>query len=801
MSSKKKQQSTASDLGQTAGTTVSQGSVYRGTVTGWDPDNQTYAVNVRGIDVRAAHAAGICSRLLGIQTRFRIPLGTAVEVVTTGDRYLIINTHSNNDWFPDNEKDVVDGLETGTGARSGDFPAQSDVWARDLLSGELDMTNALHAGIQLLTTFARLQGGDLAMVETHVLDDLVRIVSGTFQHFSAFGDQTVFERDGKLNSTEHGTSYEEEAWGVDPDSGSTEKFTSESNKPTPESVARTGRWRYSRFLGYLGDFVHIMVSDPVSGLGSFSSDSIRAGKARVQIQSDGTLLAQSVADIVLERVCRVQIPVQVTSDGQYPPELEQQLEQAETRFSRLWDGLREAATLQDLASMSYQLREYGRWLGSYQSLSRFATDGRWTVPAEAQVPTPSWKNGEPDRELANDGVLTHVDVYACIRIMRDGSIVVHSGDGSSLVMAGGSMQLHAARTLELAAGGDVVVRAGRDLLLDARRNARVMSVVGSLTLKSRTFWHALCEFGTMRMDPISDSSEPPPPKDGDPEPIVEEQAFSVNARGGVRIQGDGRVIIQSDGNDQLGESPEDGGVDIYTPQGGVRVQARGRVTVRARDLLTWLSGDWILRCRNMLMDVKSLFRIRNRLSLENSTLQVRQVQAQILDAQAVLKGPESPQSAKNVGLWGMTTKTGQSLEDVQDYHRDPDVDPVWALNDTQASPNPPQSAPGDRFPEFAEPLDGHRETITDQFIRKQAWSGLWPAEWVPDTWTPSDARYRVGGQSTDPYPGAWARHLQYDGGQSLNAPDSTEHKDLTTGPAAYTAQNTIWNYFNPQEET
>ena len=790
-------------VGQSQQTTVSQGSVYSGIVTGWDPDTQQYRVSVRGLEVRAVYAASVCSRLLGIQTQFRIPAGTEAEVLASDGQYIILSVHANNEWFPGNEKDTGCGGEIETPEEgSGDRPMVGNVWARDLLSGELDMTNALHAGIQLLTTFARIQGGDRALVETHVLDDLVRIVSGAFRHHSAFGDHSIYEREGFLNSVEHGTSYDHEAWGVEEQEP---KFEEDDGKPDPETVAEIGRWRYSKFVGYLGDFVHLMVSDPVEGLGRLGQNALRAGKARVQIQSDGTLLAQSVADIVLERVCRVQIPVQLHEPQQLPPEAAEQLENAETRFSKIWAGLQEESTLQDLAAFSYQLREYARWLGSYQSLARFATEGRWRVPSESETPTPEWTNKEGDRTLANEGAMTHLDVYACIRIMRDGSIVVHSGDGSSLVMAGGNVQVHASRTLELAAGGDVVVRAGRDLLLDARRNVRVMAVVGSLTLKARTFWHAICEYGTMRLDAVSNAGEMPEPGDGDPDAVVEPAALNINAGGQARINATKRLLLESEGSDGAeGEDREEGGVEIHAPRAGIRLQTRGLVTVHAREIWSWATRGWFLQAQSMLMDLQGVFRVKDRLSLKGGTLQTQRVQAQILDGRVAVFGPEAPEAAKKVGMMGRTSQTRQEDDSLESYHNEPDSSEVWEDLGSNRFPDPPEFEEEDdfdNFPDHTDLLDEQRETVTDQFLRRKAWNGLWPEEWESvNTWRPSECKYRVKGKTVDPYPGNWTRHFQYNGGASLNEPSSTPHESLTTGTDQYTTQNTIWNYFNPNEE-
>ena len=61
----------------------------------------------------------------------------------------------------------------------------------DLLPGELDLTNLHGVGVTLLRHLASLQAGDLARVECHLLDDLVRIVAQNFRHHSAIGDPSA----------------------------------------------------------------------------------------------------------------------------------------------------------------------------------------------------------------------------------------------------------------------------------------------------------------------------------------------------------------------------------------------------------------------------------------------------------------------------------------------------------------------------------------------------------------------------------------------------------------------------------
>ena len=65
-----------------------------------------------------------------------------------------------------------------------------------------------------------------------------------------------------------------------------------------------------RIYRFWGDFIHTFVTEPSATLAGIAEEAVRPGKARMQMHSDGTILMQSVADIAIERVCRVVTPTE-----------------------------------------------------------------------------------------------------------------------------------------------------------------------------------------------------------------------------------------------------------------------------------------------------------------------------------------------------------------------------------------------------------------------------------------------------------------------------------------------------------
>lgn len=763
----------------------------------YDRSTGVYLVETRegrGV-LECLYTSPMFCRLLGIQMKSILPAGSRVQVCSDDHHNYIVGCISSNRSVGTTNS-LAYGTELPAHARgSGRQPMTADLPPTDLLEGELDMTNAMEVGVQLLTFFSRLTGGDRAVVETCVLNDMVRVVSQVFRHHSAFGDQRIYN-DGRLNSVEHGTSYEHEAWGLEGEEQPKLEL-GEDGLVDQTQVQEVGRWRMSRFMGFLGDFVHLIVSDPTEGLGRMASDAYRAGKARVQVLSDGALLAQSVSEICLERVCRVQVPIQLKDEDAPDGVLAEHYEQMEGRFLRIWEGLKEGQERQDLANICYQMREYARWLSGFYSLRRFhqaasTGDGRvpdWEVPTEDESPTPSWTNQEEDSELQNEQALGHYDTYACIRIMRDGSIVVWSGDGSSLVMAGGSVQLQASRHLELAAAGDVRIRAGRDLHLLARRHVSLTAVVGGLRLKARTYWEALCEWGTMWLKSDADVDNPTTAAAGDPEPVVRDWALMLDSvRGGTLVNSEDRVLINSNKAENLEEPPE---VAIQSRSGRVAVHTGRDFSIQARNYVWDIARGVYGVCNEWVADCRARFTVLKKFGAVGSRLEAQALYAQTVDAEQGLRSREGSQ----------ISKTTQDSEVDDPYAH---ADPTKSLNYDEAQTSLPERQDAwatqplwDYLPDDYQGLDVPREGLTEQFLRLDL-----PADWSADfdTWGPTDTRLKAatrtgGGQPIAP---ADEQELRTDGGSDLRQP--AEAHPASNKPKPISRSATSWHYLKPDED-
>jgi hypothetical protein len=548
---------------QLAKALVEHGRIYVGSIQHCAHGDQTYDVTLEGRDTvmpSCLWGSGIFLSLLGIKTAMLPTVGTRVYVLA-GSPSIILGT------LPSSPRDTKGGKSrTMTSCDAGASKmrtgnSEDGVFhsiPADMLEGEFAIENGLGVALQFLTNLIALKGSDRAKVETHLLNDMVRIFSGTFKHFSALGDYEIYN-DGGLNLKFEGTSREHEAMGATAEDGKRVDVGKNRVEFTDDLIA-SARWRFSQYIGFLGDFVHVFVTDP-STLASNIGASMRAGKSRFWQGMDGTCLLQSVAEISLERVVRIPVPQELKRWDDPEGVLKttwQNLVNSEKGFTEVWNY---GGAYKDIHKAAYQLREYARWLSCFHSYARFhqydrEEDPEWHVPNEESI-THEWTNKETDVESANPHLKPgHFDTYACIRIMRDGAIVLWDGYGSSVSMSRRLIQISATRHVEIEAGGDIRMIAGNDILMRARRHVEIVATKGSFVTKARTAWKALVEWGSMWLK--SDAQDPASPgfvapvlddAEEDPEPEIHDSAIIIDtSRGRTTVNSARTLTLQTDGN-------------------------------------------------------------------------------------------------------------------------------------------------------------------------------------------------------------------------------------------------------------
>lgn len=378
----------------------------------------------------------------------------------------------------------------------------------DGVDGELFVNNALGAGLEILQNLTRLKGSDLAKVEAFVMDDFVRIVSHNFAHITAFGDYTINNANGRLNVVWKGTSNEHEAFGLQDKSESKGYTMAAKNlvdvnteEDTEKTFYEDGRWRFVTYIGKLGGFVHMFITDPQKVLQTNIPDNVTSARHNLHINQDGSMLMQTVGEIAIEKVVRIPVPI-----SRATPE---ELANAEVKLDAYqnWTPM----PGEEMFHQSYKFKDYGRWFANYYALAEFLGDSKgYDLYSEALYEEPDATCGENDLKQVNAAyakdATKYIEQYACIRIFRDGTVMVMDSFGSTVHMVDGNLNLSAAKDINLEAGGALNINA-RDINLLAKDNIEITAITRGILCKAARWFEMCCVKGPMLLQSLMNKDE------------------------------------------------------------------------------------------------------------------------------------------------------------------------------------------------------------------------------------------------------------------------------------------------------
>lgn len=536
------------DRGPDAKSPVVEPGIFVGVVTGNLLPNNLVQVRLQGVEreINCVWAAGIISGLLGFKTSYIPTVKTKVLVYYTGQdvSYIVGSIPTTMTDPADYGRSLLD--------PDGKAFSESEVYKQrrkgatrlmashkppiDLAEGEIAIDNLMGVGIEFLRHMAALTAGDQARVETHLMNDMVRVISGTFRHHSALGDHKIYNDGGRLNMEFNGTLYDFEAYGSLNNQQPRAKMDV-SDKPNLgqdsqiDGVNDDGRWRMSQYVGWLGDFVNMWVTDPVQALGRLAADQVRSGKFRCHVNSDGSCLVQSVSEICLEKVVRIPVPIRKRRED-------------DPAGNRSDSAVKNTKVLQNwkpsgnLFEIAFQLREYSRWLSNTWSMARFRQmDLDFKVPTEAETPRQNPNSYQEDKyaenhDAQNQNVAAWSEVYSCIRILRDGSLMMVDGYGNSITTTQSGVMISSASDIYLEAAGSINMVAGRDINLLAQKNVGITAVKEAIRLKAKTSIQSLVEAGKFIVDFVAEGWL-----------VIKNGGLNVN--GGVSLSSGGKVDAAS----------------------------------------------------------------------------------------------------------------------------------------------------------------------------------------------------------------------------------------------------------------
>lgn len=567
-------------------------SVYPGTVTAVDYTTRALTVTINGMTVSGCtYAAGGLASLLGVSDTSLPPVGAPVMCLYTPGSTYVIGTQPNSMPFTqyygtsvtgDNELVQADlfprapeGSVSGTQAVfQGGYTTPDDI-----MPGESDKSNNMGMAIRLLSNLAQLDAGGLACVEACLANDLVRIVDQTFAHHSCGGDHFIWNN-GRCNDEEHFTSYPHEAAGkVKEDDELAEEVDLGTYKLKEEDdpIDSTGRWRWSRYKGFLGDMVHFWVTHPTKVVSNYAEAAARAGRFHTWVGADGTLVVQAAGDVLIDVNPHIVVP-QVLHKWDNPEwKPDEMLSNINDEYLKIWGN--GDTRWDDLNASVWQMRQYLKYLTLWHSLARFrqvSTDKAklCEIPAEADAPLGNPDCDEADRKKAKCTSKETPAARATLRMSPDGSIMLmampkspQATGISSIVMNNGSIQVVAPQDVEIKCGGTFSVTAGT-VSMKALKIMELVSLCGSFVTKARTAWKALCERGRVWIKGDKASTVPGNYDDAMPAEF-DEYAVVIDASAGktlvhgyegVTVGTDGPLAdinIESLGNGKIGAYAQD----------------------------------------------------------------------------------------------------------------------------------------------------------------------------------------------------------------------------------------------------
>lgn len=370
----------------------------------------------------------------------------------------------------------------------------------DLVEGEAAFANELGVLLGLFQQLAVLKGSELAQIQCIFLDDLVRIVSHNFQHWTAMGEFNI-AHDGKSLLLEYGATH------LSPESlgqptiqafSATPVFTEEGTPTADDSTdfyameknKLKSIERLKCFIGRLGDFLHLYVTKPAEDQRELNGEitgKYDTGLADIHVGTDGRVSIRSVSSVVVEKTNWIRIPHRVRTpedpegddgdtieyDKKDPFEFDNQMKYRDNPtayFLQLRDCL---SYLQDV----YAYKNFDKLEKDFKT-SKSVDDNEEKLEDVSSI-DPNTTVNFADYKLRKSGIY----------LMDNGGVMIKDAWGSAIVMEGGSIYLQPVKDLVEQPLRHLVSKVGHSVSIAAKKNIDISSTEDGLRVKTKNQQH------------------------------------------------------------------------------------------------------------------------------------------------------------------------------------------------------------------------------------------------------------------------------------------------------------------------
>ena len=362
----------------------------------------------------------------------------------------------------------------------------------DIVEGEYALANEFGIMMGLFQQFAVLKASELAQIQFFIYDDLVRLITHNFEHFTCMGGTKIFQDGPKLTQEINITHDATEASGRPNTNGADMPSVIElTGKVTPDDKDDFFKLtndkqlpidRLRGFVGALGDFIHLILSKPVDGqlraLDGVAPTKFDTGLASAKMNMDGSVALRTVAGISFEKTNWIRVPHRIK-----PVEEKETKEPKKHPKGFQFDTSVRSGNLPFLHFL--QLRDYLAYTMEDVAYRQFVDSDKFAV------------NDKPDKEEKLDATTQitpeHTGTFypnssGCY-IMPNGGLVFKDAWGSSIVMEGGNVYIQPAKDLVFQPLRNMVAKVGQHVSISAKKDLDLSSTAGGLRIKTDKSQH------------------------------------------------------------------------------------------------------------------------------------------------------------------------------------------------------------------------------------------------------------------------------------------------------------------------
>lgn len=374
----------------------------------------------------------------------------------------------------------------------------------DVVDGEYVVANEFGVLLGLYQQIANLKASELAQIQCHLLDDLVRVISHNFQHYSSIGEYNIYH-DGKRLMAEFGATHKPaETYGKPatqgdtPQGGATFKDVGKYDKtddPDYYTINDDERIkaieRFKIFLGSVGDFLHIFLTKPDDEAVRYlaadkPTTTPDTGLCDFHIGTDGGLHMRSVKEVFIEKSNWIRVPIRQAAPDDPEGDDAETLDYEE---KKKFEFSKDFKFKGNPFNYGQQIRDYVAYVNEklgYQNFKSHEKD--FFVPDDISEEKTLDSIDKVDKETRLD-LKEYKLKTAGIYLMPNGGITIRDAWNSAIIMEGGNISIQPAKDLFLQPLRNLVGKVGGNMNLAAKKQVDLSTTEESIRIKAKKGQH------------------------------------------------------------------------------------------------------------------------------------------------------------------------------------------------------------------------------------------------------------------------------------------------------------------------